>query len=1049
MTTSALQPTETPDVEIEALLRHPLARTRAAKNGGKPDSAKLAARLRAAVSGGVHDDAGARGLHAMDASNYYQVPLAVVTPRSRDDVIAAVAVCRELGVPVTCRGGGTALAGQTCNDAVILDFSRYMKRILALEPEAGFARVEPGVICDELVAAARPHGKTWGPKPATHDHCCFGGMLANNCGGMEAQLAGIAVENVEALEVLLYDGTVLHLGWMTEQEFADAGRRSGREGEIYRALYALRAKTADQIRARYPQIPRRVSGYNLDRLLPRDGEDRINVARTLVGTEGTCAIILSADLRLVHVPTFETVVCFGFPDVFIAADAVPKVIEFEPMICEGIDARLVERITKKQIRHAQYVSLLPEGESFLLVKLGADTEDLLDQKVTALSEGLRRDYRAVSARRYRDPSDQEKLWKVRESGLGATAFVPGQPDTWPGWEDSAVAPNDLGAYLRDMRQLFDEYGFEPAMYGHFGQGLLHCRVEFDLVSAEGVQEYKDFLRRAAELCTQKYRGSLSGEHGDGQARAWLLDIMFGSELVEAFRTFKGIWDPDGGMNPGKVVDANPPDSHLRLGPSYDPLQPATHFRFPEDKGSFARATLRCVGVGHCRRTGAEGQAPEDVMCPSYMVTREEKHSTRGRAHLLWEMMRGDGSPIEGGFRNEQVKESLDLCLACKGCKSDCPVSVDMATYKAEFLAHYWQGRIRPRYAYAFGWIDKWARLASLAPGLVNLLTHARPTAWLAKWLAGMAAGRTVPRFAPETFVSWFRRRGPSPSSTQRVVLWPDTFNNHFHPRTAQAAVEVLEAFGYEVLVPEQPMCCGRPLYDYGFLVQARTYLEHVLDGMRNWIDEGLPIVVLEPSCASVFRDELPNLMPARVEAQRLSKQTKLLSELLVEAGHTLPSLRRKAIIQGHCHHKSVLGFDAEQKLMQQLQLDADLLSSGCCGMAGSFGFERDELKQRTSDACGERVLFGAVRKADPDTLLIADGFSCQTQIEAGTDRRAMHVADVLKLALDRSEPATRHDLERRERVPERWAAIGLACCGAAALLGALSYRGFASRVLQP
>ncbi len=982
------------------------------------DRAGLARALTRAVRGEVLFDDGARGLYAQDASNYFQVPLGVVLPRSRDDVIAAVATCKQFGAPVLCRTGGTALAGQTCNEAVVFDFSRHLHHILELDAGGLRARVEPGVICDDLVRAAAPHGLTWGPKPATHNHCCFGGMLANNCGGMEAQLAGIAVHNVEEMEVLLYDGTVLHLGWMTSSEFERAGQRPGREGEIYRALRALRDRTKDLVRDRFPKIPRRVSGYNLDQLLP-DEQGRINVARALVGSEGTCAITLRAGLRLVPVPPHDVVLAVGFQDVYTAADAVPAVLEFQPMICEGMDRRLVENVRTKRLRQGRYLHLLPKGHGWLIIKLGGDTPEAARQRARELAEELRRSRGAWDERVVEDEAEREGLWKVREAGLGATAFVPGQPDTWPGWEDSAVPPARLGAYLRDAAALFDRYGYKPSLYGHFGQGLLHCRVGFDLLNAAGIAHYEDFAREAADLCVHKYGGSLSGEHGDGQARGWLLERMFGSELVAAFRDFKRTWDPDGKMNPGKVVDPLPPGSHLRLGPHYDPQQPNTHFRFPDDEGSFARATLRCVGVGKCRRHDADGQAPEDVMCPSYMVTREEKHSTRGRAHLLWEMMRGGASPIRGGFRDRHVKEALDLCLACKGCKGDCPVNVDVATYKAEFLAHYWRGRIRPRYAYAFGLIDKWSRLAALAPRLVNFLTHAKLTAWFAKLVAGISPDRTAPHFATQTFVAWFRRRTPARSGGRRVVLWPDTFNNHFHPETARAAVHVLEAAGYQVLVPEQSVCCGRPLYDYGFLEMARSYLERVLAILRPWLEEGLPVVVLEPSCASVFRDELLNLMPGRIEAHRLHDQTKLLSELLAEdRSIEVPKLSRKAIVQGHCHHKSVLGYDAQRSIFERMGMDAALLSSGCCGMAGSFGFERDARKQEVATACGERVLFPAVRNADRETLILADGFSCRTQIAEGTGRQALHLAEALELALEQSSSHARERPLSRERTEQ-------------------------------
>jgi Fe-S oxidoreductase len=608
-----------------------------------------------------------------------------------------------------------------------------------------------------------------------------------------------------------------------------------------------------------------------------------------------------------------------------------------------------------------------------------------------------------------DPAAQRRLWRVRESGLGATSFIPGQPPTWPGFEDSAVRPEQLGDYLRDLRRLFEKFGYEPSLYGHFGMGCVHCRVDFRLTEAAGVEKYRAFMGEAAELVCGQYNGSLSGEHGDGQARGELLEKMFGGELVGAFEDFKRIWDPDAKMNPGRVVHARPLDADLRLGPDYRPWQPETHFSFPDDGGSFAHATLRCVGVGKCRRLS--GSSPEDdTMCPSFMVTRDEKHSTRGRAHLLWEMMRGDDSPIKGRWRDEHVKEALDLCLSCKGCKGDCPANVDMATYKAEFLAHYYEGRLRPRHAYAFGMIDRWASLASLAPGLVNVLTQAPGVSRLAKLAAGATQARSIPTFAPETFRSWYLRRqreGALARGLERtkVLLWPDTFNNYFYPQTAQAAVRVLEHLGFEVTIPECVLCCGRPLYDYGMLDQAKLYLERILDALRPQLEAGTPIVVLEPSCCSVFRDELPALMPERADATKLRDQTLLLSELLTRHKHlALPKLRRRALVQGHCHHKAIMRLDAEKAVFDAMQLDAQLLDSGCCGLAGSFGFEPD--KYELSQACGQRVLFPRVGEQRQDTLILADGFSCRTQIEQGTGRRALHLAEALELALEHGPGGT-------------------------------------------
>jgi Fe-S oxidoreductase len=594
----------------------------------------------------------------------------------------------------------------------------------------------------------------------------------------------------------------------------------------------------------------------------------------------------------------------------------------------------------------------------------------------------------------RDESEQRKIWLVRESGLGATAFVPGQPETWPGWEDSAVPVDRIGRYLRDLDALYARYDFHPALYGHFGMGCVHCRVAFDVVTRPGIEKWKRFMDEATDLVV-RYGGSLSGEHGDGQARAQYLEKMFGPELVQAFREFKAIWDPDGKMNPGKIVDPYRIDENLRLGAGYRPWEPETHFRWPDDGGSFAHAALRCVGVGKCRRLHGEGE--QDTMCPSFMVTREEKHTTRGRAHALWEMLHGD--PIRGGWRDEHVKEALDLCLACKGCKGDCPVNVDMATYKAEFLSHYWEGRLRPRWAYAFGLIDRWARLASLAPGLANLPTQLPGVRALAKLVAGMPQARQIPAFAPETFQAWFRARAPRQGGTRRVLLWPDTFNNYFFPETARAAVEVLEAAGWTVEVPERHVCCGRPLYDYGMLERAKRYLEDTMALLRPALDAGTPIVVLEPSCAAVFRDELHALFPDRADAARITEQTFLLSEFLEKKApdFALPRLGQRALVQGHCHHKAVLRFKDEEAVLRRMGVDFELLESGCCGMAGSFGYERD--KYDVSVACGERVLLPRVRAAALSTPIVADGFSCREQIAQGTRRHALHLAELIQLGL--------------------------------------------------
>ena len=943
------------------------------------DAAALAEALRREIKGEVRFDSGSRALYATDASNYRQVPIGVVLPRTTDDVIATVALARKFGAPILARGGGTSLAGQCCNVAVVLDFSKYMHSIVELDRQRKFARVEPGIVLDDLRDAAEKHRLTFGPDPATHNRCTIGGMIGNNSCGVHALMAGKTVDNIDALEILTYDGLRMHVGPTSDDEVSRIISQGGRRGDIYRRLRAIRDKYGDEIRKRYPKIPRRVSGYNLDSLLPEDG---FNVAKALVGSECTCVIVLEAQCRLVYSPPFRTLVVLGYDDVYIAADDVPRLLEFKPIGLEGIDDRLVEDMKQKKL-NVDKLPLLPRGRGWLMVEFGGETKEESDANARRMMDALKQSNLCPSMKLFDDKKDEKRVWKIRESGLGATAFVPGKPRTWEGWEDSAVDPKHLGKYLRDLRKLMDKYGYAGDLYGHFGQACVHTRNNFDLESEAGIAKYRAYIDEAADLCI-KYNGSLSGEHGDGQSRAELLPKMFGETLIEAFREFKSIWDPDWKMNPGKVVTPYHPTENLRLGAEFKPWTPKTHFQFPEDEGRIDRAVLRCVGVGECRRMDG------GTMCPSYMATREEEHSTRGRAHLLFEMFQG--KEIPDNWRNHAVKESLDLCISCKGCKGDCPVNVDMATYKAEFLAHYYKWRLRPLAAYSMGWIHRWSRLATLAPGAANAMMP------LAKRLLGIAPQRTMPRYAKQTFVRQFKRRAasqaaePAGEPALRVLLFPDTFNNYFHPDTAMAAAEVLERAGYRVTIPRKPLCCGRPLYDWGFVAQAKRLLKTNLRELRAEVEEGVPIIGLEPSCVSVFRDELHNLFPGR----EIPMMT--LSEFIQRAGDrfNIPRLPRKAIVQGHCHHKAIMKFEPEEYVLRKIGLDYQHLDSGCCGMAGAFGFE--EKHYDISIRIGERVLLPAVREADRDTLIIADGFSCREQIAQTTGRQALHLAQVLQMA---------------------------------------------------
>ena len=958
--------------------------------GGSPDGADRQApgalgledELREdGIRGEVRFDRGSRALYATDYSIYRQVPIGVVIPRDADDIVKTVAACHRHGAPILGRGCGTSPNGQCCNVAVVMDFSKYMREIIELDPERRIARVEPGVICDQLRDAAEEHDLTFGPDPATHAFCTLGGMIGNNSCGNYSVMAGQTVDNIEELEVLTYDGLRMRVGPTSEEDLEQIIQEGGRRGEIYGKLRDLRDRYAGLIRENYPDIPRRCSGYNLNQLLPENG---FNVARALVGTESTCVTVLEATTRLVDSPQFRRTLALGYKDRFDAGDHVKDIMAHGPIALEGFDTTLTHNMETTGSLGVDREAL-PEGDAWLLVEFGGDSEEEVQERAREAKEALEFDEKPVSVKLC-DPEEELSVWAVRTAGVDYSN-VPGTMETEGTWEDAAVPPEVLGDYLRDFEKLLNKYGYYCVYYGHFGQGCVHTRITFDLKTAEGLRDFRSFLEEAAHLVVG-YGGSIAGEYGEGQ-RAELLPIMFGDELVEAFREFKAIWDPEGKMNPGKVVDPYPLDTNLRTGADYNPPQVKTHFKFPEDRHSFVVATERCFGIGRCRKGSG-------TMCPSYMVTREEKHTTRGRANLLFEMLQGEA--ITDGWRDEHVKESLDLCLACKGCKGECPVQTDIATYKAEFLSHYYEGRLRPANAYALGLIHWWARLASRMPGMANFFTQTPLLRDAMKAAADVAPERSIPVFAPKTFKQWFRERGPRNLNKPPVILWPDTFNNHFQPKTAQAAVEVLEDAGFRVEVPEPALCCGRPLYDFGMLDLAKRQLRQVLDALRPYIAEGVPVVGLEPSCVAVFRDELANLFPNDENARRLRRQTYALSEFLEKEDYQPPKLERKAVVHGHCHHKALMGMSDEEKVLEKLGLDFEVLDSGCCGMAGSWGYEKGEHYDVSMKA-GERVLLPAVRSADKDALILTDGFSCQSQIKEATDRRALHLAQVLQMAL--------------------------------------------------
>ncbi|GGS04695.1 oxidoreductase [Streptomyces aureoverticillatus] len=941
--------------------------------------------LRRAVRGDVDFSVTGRALVTMDASNYRRVPRAVVAPRDTADVAATLAACRDHGVPVVPRGAGTSIAGQATGTGVVLDFTRHMDRILDLDPERRTARVQPGVVLDTLRDAAATHGLTFGPDPSTHSRCTLGGMIGNNSCGSHSVAWGTTADNVHELSVIGGDGplTLAHGAW----NGAPAGLRPLVEAHLAR------------LRTGFPDLPRRISGYALDALLPEHGPD---LPRFFCGSEGTLGILTEATVRLVESPRARALAVLGYVDESAAAEAAPALLPHHPLTVEGMAADLVRDPRG-----------LPKGSAWLFVETGGDTTE----EAQAHAAAIVRAADCVDALVVGDPARQRALWRVREDASGTATRMPDGSEAWPGWEDCAVPPARLGPYLREFRALLAEHGLRGTPYGHFGDGCIHVRIDFDLLSEAGVARFRRFSEDLADLVVA-HGGSLSGEHGDGQARAELLPKMYGPELVSLFEQVKDLWDPAGLLNPGMLVRPAPLDTNLRFTPlPREPVGPPfTAFGYPHDDGDFSAAVRRCVGVAKCRTpTAASGGG---VMCPSFRATGEEEHSTRGRARLLHEMLAGE--VVTDGWRSTEVRDALDLCLSCKGCRSDCPVGVDMATYKAEFLHHHYAGRRRPAAHYAMGRLPRWLRAvaATRSARLVNLLASVPPLAALAKRLGGIEPRRALPRVAPRTFRRWAEARevlaatgrgeaavtpgrggAAEPAARGRtVVLWPDTFTDHLSPSVARAAVRVLEAAGLTVVLPPDGVCCGLTYVSTGQLDQARAVQRRTLELMRPLLErlgEGTPLVVLEPSCAAALKTDLVELGGAGDPGARtLAASVRTFAQTLEEYAPdwTPPRLARPVVGQTHCHQHAVLGDAAERRLRAAAGLDG-ALAGGCCGLAGNFGFEKGHYE--VSAACAEEQLLPSVRRAPDGAEVLADGFSCRTQLEQLAGVRARHLAEVL------------------------------------------------------
>ncbi|MFI8213104.1 FAD-binding and (Fe-S)-binding domain-containing protein [Streptomyces werraensis] len=953
------------------------------------DQRELAAALRAAVRGEVDLGVTARALTTMDASNYRRIPLGVVAPRDADDVAAALAVCRERGVPVVPRGGGTSIAGQATGTGIVLDFTRHMNRLLSLDPEAGTAVVQPGLVLDRLQEAAAPHGLRFGPDPSTHGRCTLGGMIGNNSCGSHSVAWGTTADNVRTLSVITARGERLRPGpgWAG----APAGLRALVEGEWAR------------LRTGFPDLPRRISGYAVDALLP---ENRADVARSLCGSEGTLAVLTEAELTLVRAPRARALAVLAYADESGAAQAAAGLLPYGPLTVEGMAADLVPSAAG-----------LPRGGAWLFVEAGGDT----GAEARAAAEAIVRAADVVDALVVTDPARQRTLWRIREDASGPATRMPDGSEAWPGWEDCAVPPARLGDYLRDFRALLAEHGLRGTPYGHFGDGCIHVRIDFDLLTGPGVARFRRFSEELADLVVA-HGGSLSGEHGDGQARAELLPRMYGAETVALFERVKGVWDPDGLLNPGMLVRPAPLDADLRF--SALPREPVdVAFGYPADAGDFSAAVRRCVGVAKCRTTSVSGSA---VMCPSFRATGEEEHSTRGRARLLHEMLAGE--LVTDGWRSTEVRDALDLCLSCKGCRSDCPVGVDMATYKAEFLHHHYAGRRRPAAHYAMGWLPVWLSWAARTrtAGVANALASVRPLARAAKRMGGIAGEREIPSLATEPFSRWWRRRRRSAEDDgPLVVLWPDTFTEHLSPSVGRAAVRVLEAAGMRVVLPptlrprsggcvgdarsRSPLslltarrgrvCCGLTYISTGQLDRARAVLRRTLDLLEPVLATDAPLVVLEPSCAAALRTDAPELVHDDPRAAQLASRVVTFAETLERYAPdwTPPAVNRPVTGQTHCHQHALLGDGPDRRLREAAGLTGEL-AGGCCGLAGNFGFERGH--EDVSRACAEEQLLPSVREAPQDAVVQADGFSCRTQLEQLGGVRGRHLAEILAEALE-------------------------------------------------
>ena len=955
--------------------------------------------LQKRLAGEIRFDDMAKVLYSTDASIYEIEPLGVVIPRTADDVVAAVEVCGRQGAAILPRGAGTSLCGQSIGRAVILDLSKYLNRVLEVNVEERWARVQPGVVLDELNAQLLPHGLWFAPDVSPSNRATLGGMIGNNSSGARSIVYGRTGEHVLEMSVVLPDGQTLAARSLSDADFGCVLASETREGGLCRTLHRLVTTHRNEILARYPKILRRVGGYGLDEFV--NGKP-FNLSRILVGSEGTLATTLDAKINLEPRPKASQVALMvvHYRTMTDALESTVEILTTGPTAIELADKYILD-LTRKSLEYARQMTFV-QGDpgALLFVEYYGETREELTDKLDRLQARLTRQGIGTAFTRAVSPEEQQRIWKVRKAGMALLLGMIGDRKPIAGIEDTAVAPERLAEYLKRLDGIVRSHGAEAAYYGHASVGCIHVRPILDLKRDPEVEKLRAIAEQVSDL-VMEFGGAMSAEHGDGLARSCWNEKLFGPTLYRAFRELKATFDPRGIMNPGKIVDAPPMTANLRYGGRYKARQVKTYFRFARE-GGFDRAVEMCNGAAVCKKK------LEGTMCPSYMVTLEEEHSTRGRANALRAAINGH-LPAEA-LTSPRMYEVFDLCLECKGCKAECPSNVDMAKLKYEFLAQYYAQNGTPLRARLFANIEKLNQLGCACAPLSNWVASSAPARWLFERLLGIHANRHLPPFARETFPRWFAqrngRRGISPAAgpgtRSQVVLFHDTYTTYNYPELGRAAVKVLEAAGFEVILADKK-CCGRPMISKGLLRQARENAAYNVDRLYRYAEQGIPIVGLEPSCVLTFRDEYPDLIDDP-RAERLAKGTFLIEEFLLglqEQGRLSLPFRPRAtsiLLHGHCHQKALVGSSPSLQVLRLLpEARVEEVDSGCCGMAGSFGYEKEHYEM--SLAIGDRRLFPAIKAKGPEWEVVAAGVSCRQQIAHGTGRRAKHLVEVLADAL--------------------------------------------------